>query len=207
MKYFLDTEFIEGFHIAGGGFFTQSRKRHHIDLISIAVVCEDGREYYEISSEYNYEEADDWVKENVILPLYIKTVHGDQRNHCDASNFHKHFGKPLNTIKQELMAFFKYVPAPGGLPKWNGFDVNIQVYAYFADYDWVLFCSLFGRMIDLPSGMPMFCMDIKQMMEERGLSQEWKRDNFPENDSHDALIDARYNKMLYEEVTKLKFIV
>ena len=48
MKYFLDTEFIEGFHKPLFG-----KKRHFIDLISIGIVCEDGREYYAVSNEFN----------------------------------------------------------------------------------------------------------------------------------------------------------
>ena len=206
MKYFFDTEFIEGFHSTGSRLFGSDRRRHHVDLISIGIVAEDGREYYEISSEYNYEEADEWVKENVIRPLYIKTVHGDARNHCDASNFHYHFGKPLKTIKAELLKFFdaKEWPRAGGLPsKWH--VDSPEIYAYFADYDWVVFCSIFGRMIDLPEGMPMFCMDIKQMMEERGLTKEWKRQRFPDDDAHDALEDAKWNKRLYEEVIQVPF--
>lgn len=42
----------------------------------------------------------------------------------------------------------------------------ISFYAYFADYDWVVFCWLFGRMIDLPSNFPQYCNDLKQIMEE-----------------------------------------
>ena len=31
------------------------------------------------------------------------------------------------------------------------------------DYEWVLLCQLFGLMISLPQGWPMFCMDLKQL--------------------------------------------
>src|SRR5688500_2673686 len=34
---------------------------------------------------------------------------------------------------------------------------NPEFWAYFADYDWVILCQLYGRMIDLPKGWPMFC--------------------------------------------------
>ena len=61
MKYFIDTEFIEGFHKPMSG-----KRRHFIDLISIGIIAEDGREYYAISKEYNYDDASNWVKENVI---------------------------------------------------------------------------------------------------------------------------------------------
>jgi hypothetical protein len=32
---------------------------------------------------------------------------------------------------------------------------NPEFWAYYADYDWVVLCRLFGRMIDLPDGWPM----------------------------------------------------
>ena len=193
MKYFIDTEFIEGFSKPIFG-----KKRHFIDLISIGIVAEDGREYYAISSEYNYNDADDWVKENVILPLYISTVHGDQRNRYNVDNFHLTYGKTNSKIAEEILAFTGC---------WRdqlfyrvGNDVP-EIYGYYADYDWVLFCSLFGRMIDLPKGFPMYCRDLKQIMDEDGLSKEWKEEHCPDPiGEHNALVDAKWNMKLYNEM-------
>jgi len=195
MRYFIDTEFIEGFNKPILG-----KKRHFIDLISIGIVAEDGREYHAISSEYNYNDADDWVKENVILPLYKSTVHGDNRNRCDSHNFHLSYGKPNSKIAEEILAFTGC---------WRdqlfyrvGNDVP-EFYGYYADYDWVLFCSLFGRMIDLPKGFPMYCRDLKQMMDDSGLSKEWKQEHCPDPiGEHNALVDAKWNKSLYEKIMK-----
>lgn len=193
MKYFLDTEFIEGFFTSA----FSSKQRHFVDLISIGIVCEDGREYHAISSEYRYKEADKWVQDNVIKPLYIKTVSGDARNHNDVEDFHLWFGKPIKKIREELLEFFGcwrdqlFYRAPEG----------IEVYAYYADYDWVVFCSLFGRMIDLPKGFPMYCKDIKQMMDDKGLTTEWKRNNCPDPEgAHNALVDAKWNLKLYNTI-------
>lgn len=47
MRYFYDTEFIED--------------GHTIELISIGVVAEDGREYYAVSTEFDPERAGSWV--------------------------------------------------------------------------------------------------------------------------------------------------
>ena len=51
-KYFIDLEFLEG---------TQKKlfgeTKPTIDLISIGIVCEDGREYYAISKDFNLKEA------------------------------------------------------------------------------------------------------------------------------------------------------
>ena len=71
MNYYMDCEFIEGFHKPWFG-----KRRHHIDLISIGIVGQDGREYSAISNEYDYKDTNAWVRENVIMPLYTSTVHG-----------------------------------------------------------------------------------------------------------------------------------
>lgn len=218
MKYFLDTEFIEGFHKPLFG-----KKRHFIDLISIGIVAEDGREYYAISKEYNYHDANDWVKENVIAPLYLKTVHGDARNHFSVENFHKHYGFSHKRILADLLVFFK---CWRDIHFWRaGKDVP-EVYGYFADYDWVLFCSLFGRMMDLPKGFPMYCRDLKQEMdiwvdgltnsdffthfhirtpltfdEKLSLIKE-KNLKYPaQEDEHNALEDAKWNLKLFKFLT------
>lgn len=43
-----------------------------------------------------------------------------------------------------------------------------EFWAYYADYDWVALCQLYGRMIDLPDGWPMYCRDLKQLADQRG---------------------------------------
>lgn len=181
MKYFIDTEFIEGFHKPLFG-----KRRHFIDLISIGIVCEDGREYYAISNEFNAKDADGWVKENVIGRLEQKATSFYDSPRLRQNNL---LYKSNKKILSEILEFFgcEYTDYPGWFaPK------GIEVYGYYADYDWVLFCSLFGRMIDLPKGFPMYCKDLKQMMDEKGLSKEWKNENCPEpKDEHNALADAK----------------
>lgn len=198
-KYFIDTEFIEGFWDA-----VFWRKRHFIDLISIGIVAEDGRTYSAISNEYNYADADKWVQDNVIIPLYIDTVHGDSRNRYNTKTFHKTFGRSNKTIATEIYRFLMA-------------DANPEFYAYYADYDWVLFCSLYGRMIDLPETYPMYCKDLKQMLDDKaekmsgalmGLNNnDFKEkinkikefDNYPKQTSeHNALADAKWNYELYK---------
>lgn len=189
LKYFIDTEFIEGFHKPMFG-----KRRHFIDLISIGIVCEDGRRYYAISNEYNPKDADDWVKVNVIVPMYVDVVHGDRRNTWSALNFHKSplYAKSNAQIADDIRLFFgcwrdqHFWRAPEG----------IQVYGYYADYDWVLFCSLFGRMIDLPKGFPMYCRDEKQYLDEMygpRVSEVKSWPDFPkEKNEHHALDDAEW---------------
>jgi hypothetical protein len=197
MKYFIDTEFIEGFHKPLFG-----KLRHFIDLISIGIVCDDGREYYAISNEFNSKDADKWVIHNVISKLPDR--HADQ---FDSPRVRREAAlwKSNAAIRQDLFDFITYGHhqnhlMPDGGPNLIGHDGSaLEFYGYYADYDWVLFCSLFGRMINLPKGFPMYCRDLKQMMDEKRLDKKWKKENCPDPEgAHDALVDAKWNKKLFD---------
>jgi len=154
MKYFLDTEFIED--------------GKTIDLISIGLVAEDGREYYAEFEECDYSKADEWVMKNVIA-------------HLKGGEYHR----PRKAIVDEILCFVDTAP---------------EFWAYYADYDWVAFCQLFGRMIDLPKGFPYYCRDIKQLCDDVG------NPRLPEQTSteHHALEDARWNKLAFDFLMGLK---
>ena len=76
--------------------------------------------------------------------------------------------KPREQIAAEIVAF------AGGKP---------EFWAYYADYDWVALCQLYGRMIDLPKGWPMFCRDLKQLAGDAKLPKQVSAE-------HHALADA-----------------
>lgn len=69
-----------------------------------------------------------------------------------------------------------------------------EFWGYYADYDWVVLCQLYGTMMDLPKGWPMFCLDIKQMAVSIGdprLPEQGKGE-------HHALADAKWNRIAYD---------
>jgi hypothetical protein len=156
MLIFFDTEFIED--------------GRTIELISIGMVREDGKEYYACFSDCDLSRANDWVKENVIPLLPSKT---------------SPLWKNRDTIRHEILEFV---------------GPNPIFYANFASYDWVALCQLYGRMIDLPKGWPMFCRDLKQLKVSMGDPK------VPEQvgSKHDALEDARQNKRVYDFLMILK---
>src|SRR4051812_13765669 len=43
-----------------------------------------------------------------------------------------------------------------------------EIWAYYADYDWVALCQLYGTMMQLPKGWPMYCRDLKQWCDMLG---------------------------------------
>lgn len=65
-----------------------------------------------------------------------------------------------------------------------------EFWAYYADYDWVALCQLYGRMIDLPRGWPMYCRDMKQFCDSLGNPRLPKQ----ETTEHYALADAIWNR-------------
>lgn len=211
MKYFIDTEFIEGFHKPLFG-----KKRHFIDLISIGIVCEDGREYYAISNEFDSKDADKWVNENVISKLESKY------KNFETGRFDFLGGEIIGEVelwksnKQIAEDIIHFVNDFGEESKSY---LHPEFYAYYADYDWVLFCSLFGRMIDLPKRFPMYCNDLKQTLDQcakkyimqvenkvEGVTRQetslnmiksWEK--YPkQTNEHNALADAKWNYELYK---------
>jgi hypothetical protein len=169
MKYFYDTEFIED--------------GKTIDLISIGIVSEDRRTYYAISNEFDATKASEWVKENVLAKLPEKNVNLSDLSISPRIKEESLAWKSREQIKNEIIAFI-------------GED-KPELWAYYADYDHVALCQLFGRMIDLPKNFPFYTMDIKQLCKSIGdprLPEQGKGE-------HNALDDAKWNKVAYEFLT------
>jgi len=64
-----------------------------------------------------------------------------------------------------------------------------EFWAYYADYDWVVLCQLYGRMIDLPDGWPMYCRDLKQEADRLGVTLPKQKTT-----EHHALADAEWTR-------------
>lgn len=233
MNYYIDTEFIEDFT---NGIQLPSFRRHkvhYIDLISIGIVAEDGREYYAVSKEFDLKHVwnkydlqlqgigDEpkkiyWLRENVLRPIWEdlrKNVSGFAKDHTSAHETFTYnhlktliqwYGKPKAQIAQEIQLFTANM-IPEGLNKnslWEAQGRNKHYpptfYGYYCDYDWVVFCSLFGRMLDLPKGYPMYMRDLKQVMDNLELGSAWKEGAVPGDNEHHALADARWNRKLHK---------
>lgn len=129
-RWFLDTEFNED--------------GRTIDLISIALVAENGEAYYAVSEEFDAEKCNDFVKSNVLPKLPVRG--GDPWKSRDR------IAKDVRTL----------LLSSGNAP---------EVWSYFGEYDWVAVCQLYGPMVQLPRGFPMQCHDLKQLMEDWGAEE------------------------------------
>ena len=137
-------------------------------LISIGIVDERGGEFYAVSSDFRKEDCSEWVKANV-LPHLV----GQKR-------------LPLHDIAI-LVREWVDVQCEDSKPEFWG---------YYADYDWVVTAQMFGTMMDLPKGWPMYCRDLKQLCDDLGnpaLPEQGKGE-------HNALADARWNKLAYAQL-------
>jgi hypothetical protein len=216
MKYFLDTEFHERKKPIKFLGITID-KVDTIELISIGIVSENNDTYYAICNDFDIDAAwnNEWLRDNVLYSVYQellsyegtygKTYHPElmEWNKSGLKNLLRWHGKSKARIAKEVTEYVyktSEINDPNAIANWEEVKHKfpVEFYGYFADYDWVVFCWLFGRMIDLPKGFPYFCMDLKQRMVERGLGAEWKYNNCPDPEGeHDALVDAKWNMKLY----------
>lgn len=193
MKYFFDTEFIED--------------GRTIDLISIGMVCEDGREYYAVSEEFDFGKASEWVIKNVLHPMGIfkpiKSINPSDPSISPNTRNTLTYAKSRNAIAEDILHFtggeYEVENLPPGArgikmkAKLKSGEPKPEFWAYFADYDWVVLCQLFGTMMNLPDGWPMFCLDLKQQAFLRNVELPKQEEGL-----HNAIADARWVKQSWE---------
>lgn len=168
MKIFGDTEFLEN--------------GISIKPISFAYVAETGEEYYAINSDLElmaraYEHP--WLRKNVLpkLPLFMDWD-GDlvwDQSHEDYDKV-----KSLHDIKEDIKHFVLSFSNP-------------EIWYYFGAYDHVVVSQLFGTMIQLPVGFPMWFHELMQELEkEKGFVPVEQSGGL-----HNALADARWIRDTY----------
>lgn len=184
MRYFYDTEFLED--------------GSTIDLISIGIVCEDGREYYGVNSDADWERIrkDNWLMENVVSSLPTHSTGQVKRSTSFGSardwtwgglNLRDVHVKPKWVIRNEVREFMAI--GDEGDPK-------AELWADYAAYDHVALAQLFGRMIDLPEWIPMYTHDFQQRLDDLGRPEV----PVPSEGTHNALDDARHLKVQFDAV-------
>lgn len=180
-RYFYDTEFIDD--------------GVTIELISIGIVASDGREYYAVNADVSQDRIvqNTWLREHVWPSLPTTPIPDSAWPRV----VHQSLGRldmndPAVTrrriIADEVKEFLldPLSDDPTG---------QIELWADYAAYDHVVLAQLWGSMIALPAGIPMFTHDIQQAA--RGVSG-----GLPEQETgqHNALADARHVRTLYEHL-------
>lgn len=201
MRYVIDFEFHEDGRI--------------IDPISLGIAAEDGRTYYAVFNDtFDPDRCNDWVKEHVLPKLPWKDQWKPKATIArEALTFLMPHHWLIDTKVEDLRcsqcaetAETMGSPKVAADPPPSGYGTQPQrdfskvkncpealspeIWGYYADYDWVALCQLYGRMVDLPKGMPYYCLDINQYRRQLGL----KRQDLPPDpaDEHHALADAKW---------------
>ena len=160
-RYFYDCEFIEDGRL--------------IDLVSIGVVDEHGREFYAVSTEFDDSNALPWVRRNVLDKL---------PSPADKA------WRSRERIREELLEFLVE-------PLRAGEADELELWAWYAAYDHVVLAQLWGAMPALPRAIPRFTKDLRQLWDECGRPTL----PAPEARRHDALVDARHNLARWRTMT------
>jgi hypothetical protein len=126
-RYFYDCEFVED--------------GVRVDLVSIGVVDEAGREYYAVSTEFDGSRAIPWVRRHVLDKL---------PSPADPA------WRSRARIRDELSEF---LTAPG---------TPVELWAWYAAYDHVALAQLWGAMPGLPREIPRFTHELAQRWEDAG---------------------------------------
>ena len=176
---FLDTEFT-GLH-------------QGTTLISIALVNGD-KQFYGEFTDYDQDQVDDWLQENVINNLTMGTEPGII--HKDDNKLHIVGDKKAisNALKEWLFTF----------------PNKMVIISDCLAYDWMMFCGLFGGglTIEEEANVSYIPLDICTMMADRGIDPDISREEFAGFDKNDAkhnclwdarMIEACFNKLIRSE--------
>lgn len=172
MRIYYDTEFI-----ADG---------HSVDLVSLGMVREDGREMYAVSREFNVNKllADSWLRDNVWPSLPRRKEHGSGGCRCTHGRYgHLDTGHPdvrsREQIRRMVEDFVTSTP-------------EAELWSWYSHYDHVALTQLWGKMVDLPRAVPMLTLDLQQEAQRLGSPE------LPEQHSghHNALSDAHYHRAI-----------
>ncbi len=179
-RYWYDCEFIDD--------------GHTIDLISIGIVCEDGRELYCQHVNYDASKASEWVQENVLTHLEQCEGGGGHLEHSirggQCMGKYLACGCPWYTQAEIKSAILRFMD----IEKYG----KPELWGYYSAYDHVAFCQLFGTMMDLPKGFPMLTYDLRQWLDMNGKGDVHQ----PDNSVHNSLEDARWVAETYKRLVR-----
>lgn len=166
------------------------------------------KEYYAICKEFNIKDAwysnegtkekpNYWIRENVLLPIIQDLAScEDGFDFQTTKRLINEYGKTKKQIVEDIKDFC-IVYDKGKNVK----ELNPKFYVYYGAYDWVVFSQMFGGKMNMPKSFPYMFMDLAyEGMNKRKLVKGKLNEHkdYPKQDNaHNALDDAKWNKKLY----------
>lgn len=183
MRIFLDTEFTE--------------LSQQAQLISIALVAENGDWFYAELTDYDPNAASAWVRENVISLLTgealpnAQFVHAKAQMPCrgDIQDVHRALRRWFNRFGKEKN--------------------SIHIWADVLAWDWVLFCEVFTGAFAIPEQVFFIPFDLSTLLLTKGIDPNITREELGKVEvtipklklaKHHALYDALLEKAVFERL-------
>jgi 3' exoribonuclease, RNase T-like len=185
-KLFFDTEFT-GLH-------------QNTTLISIGIVSDCGKTFYAELNDYDQNQIDEWLQNNVIENLFLTRLvklSGEGVSH-DGCDMHV-----CNILELRVR-----------LEKWLSQFDKVEIWSDCLSYDWVLFNQIFGHAFNIPENVYYIPFDICTLFKVKGVDPDVSREKFGGDNIYDGikfkfagapthnalrdsfLIRACYNKLL-----------
>lgn len=173
-----------------------------------------------------------WIRENVLKPIHLELLLKkstiflsvrdakdvlDKLYYYEPKNMFKElkflikkYGKSKEQIASEIVDF---IYPDGVYEKSSNSIIKPNLFGFYSGYDHVCLCWLYGKMIDLPTGLPYYTIDLQQECDRiyNEKKEEYyksggnnfilKLSNHPkyprQTNEHNALADARWNRDLH----------
>lgn len=198
-KCFFDTEFT-GLH-------------QKTELISIGLISECGKTFYAEFTDFDINQIDDWLQENVIKHLKYFTIED-----LKFWKLNPDIDKTKKQIANVSGRLFDPVYLPDGnvsiygntkgikkqLNLWLMQFEIIEMWSDCLSYDWVLFNNIFGSAFDIPKNIYYIPFDLCTLMKVKGFDPDISREEFIksfttiEGKKHNSLYDAKVIKACYD---------
>lgn len=194
MKIFFDTEFT-GLH-------------QNTTLISIGLVAETGESFYAEFTDYNPNQVDRWIADNVLTnTLYLQRRISKNVSFLPSGQVQpdNHFWGSKPYVLPRLDYWLTHLAKD-----------KIEMWSDCLAYDWVLFCELFGGAFSIPKNIYYIPFDLSTLFKIKGIDPDIDRVSFVGNRiaysftetptlygvqlPHNALFDAQIIKACYEKL-------
>lgn len=166
-------------------------------LISLGMLASDGSSFYAEFSDYEAQDLNDWIKQNVLVHLQFTEQPDGFKEIKDQMHWKLKGNKDFiqTELRQYLTRFEKVV-----------------CWLDYVAYDWVFFCELFGGSMNLPPELYYIPFDLPTLFRIKGVDPDETRKDFLAHEiaalesppqAHHALADAKLTAMAYHKLMSL----
>lgn len=184
MKVFFDMEFT-GLH-------------QNTTPISIGCVCEGSTaSFYAEFTDYDIDQVDDWIRDNVLIHLRLKREHGDptQIYHDSAFKDAVRVSGNKEAIASALYTWLYRIHEIDGQ--------SVEMWSDCLAYDWMLLCELFKGALNIPEFIYYIPFDLATLFKVKGIDPDISREEYIDHrdtsHKHDAINDASAIYLCYQK--------